>query len=150
MAKYLIMECNELADQYECDADRFPVCLVDDWADYNKYGYEVYEVLEDNTFKLIRNYEQAGERKISVCVWNSLRADDIEDAPNLVIDICSGDRDNVTIAMIEDIKKRYHFKDDIEDIRLDIKSSGQHGEEINGKWVGFGERIDDAIFPYGF
>ena len=137
MAKYLIMKCNELADQYECDADRIPVCLVD-------------EVLEDNTFKLIRNYEQAGEQKISVCFWNSLRADDIEDAPNLVIDICSGDRKNITKAMIEDIKERYHFENDIEDIYLDIKSSGHYGEEINGKWIGFGERIDDAIFPYGF
>lgn len=63
MAKYLIIKCNELSDQYECDADRFPVCLVDDWADFNKYGYEVYEVLKNNTFKLIKNYELVGKKK---------------------------------------------------------------------------------------
>lgn len=63
MAKYLIVECNELSDQYECDADRSPVCLVDDWAYYNKYGYEVYEILKDNTFELIKSYEQTDKKR---------------------------------------------------------------------------------------
>lgn len=63
MAKYLIVKCDELSDQYECDADRIPVCLTDNWAYYNEYGYEVYEVLKNNTFKLIKNYELTGKKK---------------------------------------------------------------------------------------
>lgn len=63
MAKYLIVKCDELSDQYECDADRIPVCLTDNWKYYNEYGYEVYEVLKNNTFKLIKSYEQAGKKK---------------------------------------------------------------------------------------
>lgn len=63
MAKYLIMKCDELSDQYECDADRSPVCLVDDWAYYNEYGYEVYEILKNNTFKLIKSYAQEDKKR---------------------------------------------------------------------------------------
>lgn len=63
MAKYLIVKCDELSDQYECDADRIPVCLTDNWTYYNEYGYEVYEVLKNNTFKLIKSYEQTGKKK---------------------------------------------------------------------------------------
>ena len=63
MAKYLIMKCDELSDQYECDADRSPVCLADNWTYYNEYGYEVYEVLKNNTFKLIKSYEQVDKKR---------------------------------------------------------------------------------------
>lgn len=44
MKKYLIIECDELSDAYECDADRTPICLTDDFEKFNHYGYEIYEV----------------------------------------------------------------------------------------------------------
>lgn len=55
--KYLIIKCDELSDQYECDADRTPICMTDNYSKYCGYGYEIYELQKDNTFKLIKDYE---------------------------------------------------------------------------------------------
>lgn len=54
--KYLIVKCKLLSDQFECDADRTPLFLTDDWKrDYPKEGYyEVYELMPTNNFKLIK------------------------------------------------------------------------------------------------
>jgi len=54
--KYLILECDELRDQYECDANRRPLCLTDDYSKYKDFGYEIYEVKGNGTFKLIKPY----------------------------------------------------------------------------------------------
>jgi hypothetical protein len=44
--KYLIVKCRILSDQFECEADKTPLFLTDDWKrDYPKKGYyEVYEL----------------------------------------------------------------------------------------------------------
>lgn len=48
MGKYLIVRCIDLNDQYECDADRRPIVLVDNWEEWisahPKEHYEVYKV----------------------------------------------------------------------------------------------------------
>lgn len=59
--KYLIMKCDELGDQWECDADRTPICMTDDWEAYFNannipYDFEVWERQADNTFKRIKEY----------------------------------------------------------------------------------------------
>ena len=59
---YLIIKCYELDDPYECDAYRVPVCLSDSYDEYNRYGFEVYRVLSDGTFELVKKYEE-GEWK---------------------------------------------------------------------------------------
>lgn len=47
MGKYLIVRCTDLYDQNECDADRRPLVLVDDWekwvSAHPKEHYEVYK-----------------------------------------------------------------------------------------------------------
>ena len=63
--KYLIIKCDELGDQWECDANRTPICITDDYSKYG-YGYEVYELLTDNTFKLIKNYEDTIEEGFAI------------------------------------------------------------------------------------
>ena len=44
--KYLIVRCTDLYDQNECDADRRPLVLVDDWekwvSAHPKEHYEIY------------------------------------------------------------------------------------------------------------
>lgn len=59
--KYLIVECDELGDQYECDANRVPITMTDNWKEwYEKtkpdYYFEVYE-FKDNRFFLVKDYE---------------------------------------------------------------------------------------------
>ena len=59
--KYLIVKCVELGDQWECDANRFPLCLVNNYAKYNKYGYEIYKIIyPEGKLKRIKNYESEG------------------------------------------------------------------------------------------
>ena len=57
--KYLIVKCKLLNDQFECEADRRPFCLTDDWKkDRPKKGYyEVYEITPTNKFKLIKEMD---------------------------------------------------------------------------------------------
>ena len=66
--KYLIIECEELGDQYECDADRKPIAMVSDISLWKElYGYEIYMLKADGKFELIKNYED-GEFHIE---WSS-------------------------------------------------------------------------------
>lgn len=60
---YLIMECHELGDQWECDARRSPVTLTEDWMVwYEKtnptYPFEVYEFINDTIgFTCVKEYD---------------------------------------------------------------------------------------------
>lgn len=147
MYKYLVVECNELGDQWECDADRKPICLVEDYSQYNKRGYEIYEIKKDGTLDLIRNYDDITDERICVCWWND--EEDGSDIPDKIIEIKKGDRDNVTKSLVKKIKQQYNFKDTVNEIYRDISCSGSHGEEIDGKWVVFGETFDDW-YPKGY
>lgn len=54
MAQYLIVKFEECGDQWECDGDRTPMFMTDDWErDYPDYEFEVYELKADGTFKLL-------------------------------------------------------------------------------------------------
>ncbi len=60
--KYLIMKCEPLSDQWETDAHRTPLTMVDDWKKWQKefkpkYFYEIYEFTKNNNFKLIKEWE---------------------------------------------------------------------------------------------
>lgn len=54
--QFLIIRCDELSDQYECDADRVPIRITEDTKNYRKYGYEIYEIYNDGHLKLIQEY----------------------------------------------------------------------------------------------
>lgn len=57
--KYLIVKCKELADQFECDADRTPICITDDISKYHyKYGYEIYKINNNGSLTLIKEYDE--------------------------------------------------------------------------------------------
>lgn len=49
MGKYLIVKCVDLNDQYECDANRIPLVLVDDYVEWlrahgkDSEWYEIYQ-----------------------------------------------------------------------------------------------------------
>lgn len=64
--KYLIMKCDVLDDQWECDADRTPVTMTNDWLAYFRthnidYQFEVWELKGDNSFECVKAYDEAVE-----------------------------------------------------------------------------------------
>lgn len=73
--KYLIVECDELGDQYECDANRIPITMTDDWKEWYKntnpdYYFEVYE-FKDNKFVLVKNYETSMEQCMAFVMFDN-------------------------------------------------------------------------------
>ena len=148
--KYLVVKCDELGDQFECDADRTPICLTDDYSDYDKRGYEIYEVNNDGTFTLIRDYDEITNYVICVCNWGSLDEQiNYGDIPESVSKIAEGSREDITKGMAEQVKKCYGFTDSVKGILSEIKCCGSYGEEINGDWIVFGVACDD-IYPLGY
>lgn len=50
MKKYLIVKCEPLNDQYECDANRIPLCITEDWKSViPKCEFEVYKINGDGS-----------------------------------------------------------------------------------------------------
>lgn len=140
--KYLVVKCTELNDQHECDADREPICLTDDCEKFNKYGYEIYEITSNNTFKLVKEYDTSSDKGVAVYKWHNDNGEEDKDEPDEIIaKFKNHTRYDYTKSKIKQIKSDYHFKDSIDDIYLDMKCSGAHGEEINGEWVVIGEYV---------
>ena len=143
--KYLIIKCSELSDQYECDADRTPVCLTDDFEKYDKYGYEIYEITSENTFELIKAYDTSSNQGVAIYKWYDEADEKCEPDEIMVMDK-NYNREDYTKSKIKKIKSDYHFKDSVNDIYRDIQSLGGHGEEINGEWVAIGEYIEGGYW----
>lgn len=52
--KYLIVICEQLSDQFECDANRIPWKIVDDWTKVDTdEEFEIYEIQENGELKLL-------------------------------------------------------------------------------------------------
>lgn len=71
--KYLIMRCDELGDQYECDANREPITMVDDWKKWFEendpdYCFEVYS-FDGKKFNIIKEYDEPMESGMALCYW---------------------------------------------------------------------------------
>lgn len=66
---YVIVRCQPLNDQYECDADRIPIYITNEYSKkYKRWGYEVYQAIplgknpNEYSLKLIQSYEDYDER----------------------------------------------------------------------------------------
>lgn len=53
---YLVVRCTPLDDQWETDAAREPLCITTDITSYEGEWYEVYQINEDGTLELIKEY----------------------------------------------------------------------------------------------
>lgn len=144
MKKYLIVKCDALGDQFECDANRTPLCLTDNCSTYG-YGYEVYELQADGTFELIKEYETPLEEGIAVYYWTEEQSE--EELPTIVAkfpNVSRYDKEKLrTILNIADKKER-------KEALADIGSVGAYGKELkNGNWFVVGEYMDN-IFACGY
>jgi len=150
--KYLVVKCTELSDQYECDADREPICLTDNYEKFDKYGYEIYEITHGNYFKLVKDYDSTSDKGMAVYKWHNIdEVVDEESEPDEIIAIFKGHtRNDYKKSRIKQIKSDYHFEDSINEIYNDIRCSGAHAEIINGEWVVIGEYIAGFRWSKGF
>ena len=140
--KYLVVKCEELGDQYECDANRIPVCITDDYSEYNKFGYEIYKVLENGKLKLIRDYDQTTNEGFAVYYWK-VYTDDVEITdPTILESLSQKRREDFTKSLIQRLKKKYRFSDTVDDIFTEIRNTGSYGDFIEDKWVVIGEYYD--------
>ena len=53
---YLVVKCTPLGDQWETDAAREPLCITADITSYEGEWYEIYQIKEDGTLELIKEY----------------------------------------------------------------------------------------------
>jgi hypothetical protein len=139
------MKCEELGDQFECDANRTPICVVNDYTNYNKRGYEIYSINEDGSLKKIRDYDEVTDEYISYCEYNENESSDI---PVKIVRLKEGDRDDITKNDIKEWCKRFGFTDPLKSITTDFKWGGEHGEQIGNLWCVIGETFDDW-YPRG-
>ena len=106
-------------------------------------GYEIYKVNEDNTFTLIRNYDDVTKEEIVVTYWEETEDDLIE---KKVISIKDGNRDDVTKSLIKNLKKKYNLSETVNNIYLEIQNTGAYGEEIgHHQYISIGEKYDNYI-----
>lgn len=136
--KYLIVKCEELGDQYECDANRIPVCITDNPSEYG-LGYEVYELEEDNTFSLIKEYDDPLERGIALYYWG-IEEDEKEDKPTIIQKWVNFTRSEITEEIVEQIGFK---EEEVNEIIKDIKCRGSYAEDFDDKWLVLGEYFDD-------
>ena len=88
MTKYLIVKCEELSDQYECDADREPMFLVDDWNDWvtknhPTYLFEVYKFVDNEEAELVKDYNEVSDEGMALYFWD-MDDDHEEVAPTVI------------------------------------------------------------------
>lgn len=88
MTKYLIVKCTELGDQYECDADREPMFLVDNWEEWFQenrptYRFEVYKFVDEEEATLEKTYEEVFDTGMALYFWN-MDDDHEEVAPTVI------------------------------------------------------------------
>jgi hypothetical protein len=57
--KYLIVECSELSDGWECDADRKPLGITNNISMWNRLeGYEIYEIKSNGKLEIVKYYDE--------------------------------------------------------------------------------------------
>ena len=130
MHLYLIVRCDELCDQSECDAYRTPITLTGNWDEwFNQaepdYDFEVYE-FTNNDFTRIKEYDSYIEEGMVLAYYDGEeeKAIPIQKFPNLT-------RDNKVPAGIMERAKK--------------------GKDYNSQLIVFGRltwREGDTVYAY--
>lgn len=143
MAKYLVIECNKLDDQWECDADRQPLCVTDDKNKFWKVGYEIYEIYPDGSLKLIKDYETTKEFGFALYFWEGNENPEC-DAPTVIEKMPNYEKcvpNNVLKSWI----KQAHFYGSFDEIKKDIERCGGYSEDVGNKYYVIGTYADDKF-----
>lgn len=144
--EYLIVECTALADQYECDADRKPLCMTNDPTPYMRLGYDVYRVDNQGNLVQVHDYNDYAEKGVCICWWGE------DDTVNKVVKLPYKNRCDITKSGIKHLKNEYHLEGSVNEIYNSIQDMGDYGElkeeEEEKQFVVIGEYYDDH-YPTG-
>lgn len=142
--KYLIVKCIELDDQWECDANREIMFVSDDWKNdcvNLNYDFEVYELQNDNTFKLIKKYDEYMTSGMALCYWDYDDDDETDYStipPTVVFKYEGYTRNNkIPMEVNEYITKGENFYG--ESPKSDIKCTGSYSFILDNKLYVYGE-----------
>lgn len=145
---YLIMGCQELYDQFECDCDRTPLALTDNWQEwirinkeetnkYVEYNIEVWEQTEDG-FKVVKPWGEAYDTGMALIYYrrseNKLIAHVVRKFSNL--ERC----DNPPEFVKSYLEKHTNFEAAEVDTWAELKQDGFIG--------GFTNTVDEDIIYY--
>lgn len=125
---YLIMRCDELLDQYECDADRTPIAIVKDWKDWANnhvtvYDYEIWEY-DGSEFSLIKGYDEGIEEGMALYYWEDSENPEVN-APHVIAKFPSFTRNTAVPRIVkETIKKGAYTCDEEEGVDDNLSSCG--------------------------
>lgn len=135
--KYLIVKYAE--ESCECE----PICVTDDKSKYG-IGYLVYEIKSNGKLKLIKDYDIATKTGSALYSWNNPMYDYVKTRTpdNIYVKWEGKERTKFSKSEIRDIIKQAHFAEDIDYIIKQIKIWGTYSEEVDGKWIVFGEYRD--------
>ena len=123
----------ELSDQYECDADREPMFLVDDWEDWFEknhptYQFEVYKFVDEKEATLEKTYDEVMDEGMALYFWNM--DDNFEEvAPTVIAHYKDYDRHKTVPDKVWEIfRQGAYWTDDDEftekDFKKDLKCQG--------------------------
>ena len=141
--KYLIIKCDELGDQYECDANRTPITMTDNWIELYKktspdYYFEVYE-FKNNEFILVKNYETSMEQGMAFVMFN----DDDENEFTIIERFPNFDRNK---SMPKTLRKRALKGEDFDD---SLRNCGYVSWFEKGTLYAYTEYYDNRVnTPY--
>ena len=141
--KYLIMRCEELNDQYECDANRTPITMTDNWMEWYKktepdYYFEVYEY-KNNQFVCVKDYATSMEQGMAFVMFD----DDDEDKFTIIERFPNFNRDN---PMPKTLRKRALKGEDFDD---SLRNCGYVSWFEKGTLYAYTEYYDNRInTPY--
>ena len=120
-----------------------PVIISEDKNKYG-YGYDIWQINEDGTLEKIKDYGESFEEGMALYFWEDDTEETVEEtATNVIIKYPNKDRDSFDNNFFKKLKNRAGFKEDIKGIIEDVRYCGSHGELVGGKWIVFGEYLDD-------
>lgn len=126
---YLIMHCDELHDQYECDANRIPVAIVEDWKNWIKnhvpdYDYEVWQYDDNGKFSCIKDYTEGMEEGMALYYWDSYENPEVDKA-HVIAKFPSFTRNNTVPSIVrKTIKKGAYTCDDEKGVNDELLNCG--------------------------
>lgn len=160
MTKYLIVKCEELSDQYECDADRTPMVLVDDWKKWYQendptYRFEVYK-FDGEEFTLEKTYEESVEYGMALYFWDAKEEDHELVAPHVIATFKNYNRKSPIPQKVWSVFRRgAYWSDDTEktetEFKEDLKFQGfvSWDNKDHTKWWVYGD-YEDGRYCLGY